>query len=234
VKLHAHARSLTTLGTRTVKVSANAGRAARHATVRVASGPVTLPAPRPKCGEHGDRPLATWVVHVRELDPPEGVDPLEWVLLTNVACAAPAEADERVAWYARRPVVEEFHKGQKSGCGIELPQLTGEARLEPVIAMLSVVAVFLLTLRDAARDETTRDAPATDYAPPASVRVLNAWRWRDPDWPTTVGQFLLAVARLGGHLNRTSDGHPGWLTIWRGWQDLMAMTRAVEAVEQCG
>lgn len=234
VKLHAYARSLVTLGTWSLEVSANAGREARTVRVRLASGKVTLPVPRPKCGEHGDLPLDTWVVHVREIDPPAGVEPLEWVLLSNVPADSFSQAAERVAWYSRRPTVEEFHKAQKSGCGIELPQFTDESRLEPVIALLSVVAVFLLGLRDAARDEHEAKRPATDLVPHPYVRVINAWRWNDQGRATTVGEFLLALARLGGHQNRKSDGHPGWLTLWRGWQDLATIVRAVEALERCG
>jgi hypothetical protein len=130
--------------------------------------------------------------------------------------------------------IEEFHKAQKTGCGIELAQFTDCSRLEPVIALLSVVAVFLLTLRDAGRDEQQGKKPATDLVPKSYVRVLNAWRWQDKSRATTISEFLLAVARIGGHQNRKSDGHPGWLTLWRGWQDLMTMVRAVEAVERSG
>ncbi len=203
--------------------------------VRVAAGPVTLPVPRPKAGDHGDEPLAAWAVHVREVGtPPPGVQPVEWVLLTNVPTAGFAQAEERAGWHARRPVVEEFHKAMKTGCGVGLPQLTDVARLEPVIALLSVVAVFLLTRRDAARDPASADRPATEVAPEAGVRMLNAWRWHDPNRQTTAAEFLLAVARLGGHLNRTRDGPPGWLTIWRGWQDLMVMVRAADALERSG
>ena len=45
---------------------------------------------------------------------------------------------------------------------------------------------------------------------------------------------FLAVARMGGHQNRKSDGPPGWLTLWRGWHQLVVMVHAVEAVERCG
>jgi hypothetical protein len=75
--------------------------------------------------------------------------------------------------------------------------------------------VFLLGLRDAARDEKAGGKPATELVPKAYVTA------------TTIAEFLLAVARLGGHQNRKSDGHPGWLTLWRGWQELSAMMRAV-------
>jgi len=221
-KLHAHARSLPDLGTAAVSVSARpakpgvAARAAREAVVRVAAGPVTLPAPLGRAGDHGGEPLSCRVVHVKELDPPAGSPglpagspglpagspglpagekPLEWVLLTNVETETFGQAQERAGWYARRPVIEEYHKGQKTGCGVELPQLTDESRLQPVIALLSVVAVLLLNLRDAARDPGARQTPAADLAPAEYVAVLSGWRWRDPARATTAAEFLLAVAR---------------------------------------
>ena len=235
VKLHAYARSLPTLESHEIQVAANSGRKARAAVVRVAAGKVTLPVPKPKCGEHGDEPLEAWGVYVGEVGtPPAGEKALEWVLLTNRPCESADEAVKVAGWYAKRPVVEEYHKAQKSGCGIELPQLTEKSRLEPAIALISVVAVFLLGLRDAARDPEKAQLPAERFAPKAHVRVINAWRWKDTKRPTTLYEFLLAVARLGGHQNRKSDGPPGWLTLWRGWQKLTVMVDAVDAVEKCG
>ncbi|MGC9260524.1 MAG: IS4 family transposase [Phycisphaerae bacterium] len=31
------------------------------------------------------------------------------------------------------------------------------------------------------------------------------------------------MAKLGGYIGRRSDGPPGWLTIWRGWQRLLLL-----------
>ena len=42
-----------------------------------------------------------------------------------------------------------------------------------------------------------------------------------PGW--TLGEFLMALGRLGGHQNRPSDGPPGWITLWRGWAKLQSM-----------
>ena len=92
-------------------VSANTKQPARTARVRVAAGAVTVRPPRQRRGGHGDAPVATWVVHVREVgEPPAGAEPLEWVLPTDVPAASFAAARERVDWYACRPVVEEFHR----------------------------------------------------------------------------------------------------------------------------
>jgi hypothetical protein len=39
----------------------------------------------------------------------------------------------------------------------------------------------------------------------------------------SVKGFLYALARLGGHRGRAGDGPPGWLVLWRGWQDLQRL-----------
>lgn len=83
-KLYFQARKLPTLGHRKVNVSAQPGQPARQARVRVAAGAVRLVAPTQPCGEHSASPLEVWVVHVKEVDAPPGVEALEWFLLTNV------------------------------------------------------------------------------------------------------------------------------------------------------
>ena len=113
----------------------------------------------------------------------------------------------------------------KTGCGIETLQFTTEAALQPAIALLSVVAVFLLTLRDAARDPATAGRPATDDVPAGYAAVLSAWRHGEvrPGW--TIGEFYHALGRLGGHQNRRCDPPPGWLVLSRGWTLLQTMVK---------
>jgi len=232
--LKGHARHLPDLGQREVTVSANTNQPARTAAVRIAAGAVTIRPPRQKRGEHGEAPIATWVVHVREVNPPEGAEPLEWILLSNVPAESLAEARQRVDWYACRPIVEEFHKGKKSGACIEDLQFTDEQRLEPVIALLSVVTALLLKLREAARDESAATTPAVRVVSPLHVKVLSLWRHGEVRMNMTVREFYYAVARPGGHQNRTGDGFPGWITLWGGWQALQPMIEVAALMERCG
>jgi Transposase DNA-binding len=231
-RLHAVARGLEPLGCKTVDISASADRAARRARVTVAVARVAVVPPKQPRGEHGTDPIPLSVVAVREVGPPAGVDPLEWILLTDLPVAALEEADRVIGWYARRPVVEELHKGMKTGCGVESLQFTTEGAVQPAIALLSVVAVFLLALRDAGRDPERAGAPAARYVPGRYIEVLSAWRHGEsrPDW--TVREFYLALGRLGGHQNRKSDGPPGWLVLWRGWDTLHAMLAGVAAMSR--
>jgi hypothetical protein len=36
-----------------------------------------------------------------------------------------------------------------------------------------------------------------------------------------------AIARLGGYLDRKSDGPPGWQTLWKGWMRVMDVLEGV-------
>ena len=231
-----YTRDLPTLGTRAIdvkrqqKTRRKQQRDARTATVRIAAGPVSIRPPHWACGDHGDQPLDLWVVHVMEVDPPAGVAGLEWILLTNVAVETFEQAKERVDWYGCRPLVEELHKGMKTGCQIEQMQFEHVERLEPMIGLLSIVAAVLLQLRQAARAKDADITPATDLLPPLFVAVLAGWRYKDPKRPMSVLEFTMALARRGGHLNRKGDGFPGWLTLWRGWEALRMMVQGAQAI----
>ena len=132
--------------------------------------------------------------------------------------------------------MEELHKAKKTGCQIEDMQFTTVARLEPAIALLSVVAVTLLNLRDASRRPDARVRRATTLLATEYVEVLSIWRYRKKRNDLTVHEFFFALARLGGHQNRKRDHRPGWLVLWRGWTKLQAMLDGYDAANQrkCG
>lgn len=227
--LHDYARQLPRAGgVRTVRVSANAGQPARAARLEIGFARVILPAPRQKRGEHGKEPLSTWVVHVREVNPPQAATPLEWILLSNVPVDSVEDAWLRVEWYRCRSIIEEFHKAMKTGCGIEQVQFTTRKALEVTLALLSVVATQLVRLRDMSRDERFSEQPATEVIDAIYVEVLSLMLLKRIK-PLTTQAFCMALAKLGGHLGRKSDKPPGWLVLWRGWMQLQPMVQAIEA-----
>lgn len=231
IKLHQHARSLTPRGTYTVSVPARPGQAARLATIGVAWEQVTLRVPVRPRGETREVPLEAWIVAAREIDPPPGAESIEWLLLTNVPVNNLDDALERIRWYECRWIIEEYHKVLKTGCGIEAMQFTTEARLQPAIGLISVTAVQLLNLRDAARRDNAPSVPASNLFPLLSVIVLSLWRYGERREDMSVHDFCYALARLGGHQNRKGDGPPGWITLWRGWSDLQCMLTAAQLLD---
>lgn len=212
-------------------------RKARQATVHVAAAPVLLRPPAAKSGDYGKDPLPLWIVRVWEPNPPQGQERLEWFLLTNEPVETFDDACRVIGWYECRWIVEEYHKALKTGCGIENPQFETEERLQPAIALLSVVALTLLSLRDASRRPDAKKRLATDLISIDYVEVLSVWRHKRvcPDW--SVYDFYYALARLGGHQNRKRDREPGWLVLWRGWTTLQAMLEgalAIKLIKRCG
>jgi hypothetical protein len=228
--LKKYAHSLPRVGSQVVTVSAKQGCPGRKATISVGFAPILLIPPHVRRGEYEKKPLAIWVVCVREDNPPKGVTPLEWILLTNVPVTTEEQAWERIEWYRNRWVLEEYHKAQKTGCAIEEMQFETSQALEPMIALLSVVAVTLLNLREAARRPDAKERPATEVVDAHYVHVLSSWRHGKPKPKWSVHDFFMALARLGGHQNRKSDHRPGWVVLWRGWMDMQHMIDGANAV----
>lgn len=228
-------RSLESMGERTITVQASPGRKARTTTVHVAFTDVPIAKPGKRSGEYDDESLDLWGVRVWESNTPSDEESLEWLLLTNCPVQSLADAFERVDWYGLRWIIEELHKGMKTGCGIETLQLTSTDRLEPAIAVLSAVATTLLRLRDAARAPDADTRPATDVVDRVYVQTLAAFYPGRLKGTVTILKFYMHVARLGGHQNRKGDGMPGWLTLWRGWTKLESMVAGFTATPpNCG
>ena len=217
--LHGAVRQQPSVATCIVEVQ----RTARTAVCHVSFTPVCIAPPRVRQGDYRDEPLNLWAVRVWEVNPTPGAEPLEWFLLTNVPVITVADANECVKWYETRWVIEDFHKGMKTGCGIETLQFTEVERLEPAIAVLSALATTLLQMRDAARQPDADVRPAADVISQEYVTVLSDYYGTRLGKTPSILKFYRHVARLGGHQNRKRDGFPGWITLWRGWMKLQSM-----------
>jgi len=206
-------------------------RTKRIAQLNVAAAPLLLLAPASKNGEHGNQPLSLWIVRVWEASPPPGEEGLEWFLLTNHPASLGEEALRVKTWYEWRWTIEEYHKGMKTGCGIESLQFQYVDRLEPAIGILSILTLTLLALRSASRHPQARTRLAEDAIDADYIEVLALWRHRDlrPHW--TVYDFYMALGRLGGHQGRKKDPPPGWLVLWRGWEKLQLMLDGARAAK---
>jgi len=187
----------------------------RVAKLSVSFAAVRIHAPHVRRGNHGTEPQAVWVVRVWEPAPPNGCPPLEWFLLTNFPVTSAAQAKTILQWYEARWIIEEYHKGQKTGCGIEKLQFRDEQRLEPAIAILSVVALTLLQLRDAARQPNAKTRRADELVDPDAILVLSLWKQGVPNPHMSVLEYYTALAELGGY-RRRKNCPPGWQVLWRG------------------
>jgi hypothetical protein len=166
--------------------------------------------------------LPSYAVWAKETEAPEGVEPLEWMLLTNVPVESFEQALERVHWYKLRWHIESFHKVLKSGCNIELCRLQTAERLEKYVTLLSIVAWRLYWMTHVSRVAPER--------PCSEILAEHEWKAlackihntkSPPAEPPTIREAIRAIAGLGGFLGRKGDGEPGITTFWRGWQRLI-------------
>ena len=218
-------------------VPAKGDQAARTATLELRFAELKMPPPKvltPWLREHRpSEPLTLWVVELREPRPPQGVTALRWVLYTMEPVTTIAQARTIVGWYERRPTIEDYHKALKTGCRVQQRYYETSARLERVTGLLSVVAVRLMQLKTAALE--TPDRPAAELAPPLWIKLVQLARHKPENPHMTIHAFLRAVGGLGGHLGRKSDGQPGWITLWGGFEKLILLARGYDAQrKKCG
>jgi hypothetical protein len=162
-------------------------------------------------------PVTVTAVRAREVEAPEGVRAIEWLLLTTLAVATPEEARRIVSHYGLRWLIERYHYVLKSGCRIEESQLRDVERLERLLALYSFVAWRLLWLTYAARQDNGQ--PCTVAFTNLEWRAAYAAHHRHQPLPTTppsLREVIRWTARLGGFLNRRGDGEPGVKALWRG------------------
>jgi hypothetical protein len=197
-------------------------RASRLAQLEVRSTRLTLQATAyAQRDEDVPARLTLHAVEVFEPQPPEGEEPVRWVLLTSLPIDTPEALAHVVDCYRARWGVEELFKALKTGCALEKRQLGSLRALLNALCLLLPIAWRLLALRTLA--EETPDAPASDVLDADEVAVLrhlaHARRHALAATPTCEAA-LWALAALGGHLKR--NGPPGWQTLARGYETLTA------------
>ena len=178
--------------------------------------------------------MALWAVYLLEENPPAGEEAVEWMLVTSLEAATLEQALTIIGYYTCRWVIEEWHRCLKEGCRLETCQLDKALDIQRLAAVLTIVAVRLLQMRDLADDSSPEaDAPAAlqRRVPALYVAVVAGLAKQDPE-SLTPRRFWRTIAKRGGYLGRKHDGRPGWKVIWRGWSDIVQMVRGIEIYQQ--
>ena len=229
--LHDRMRSLPATASWELEIPARAKQLGRIAHMSAVSERVVLRQPHVQKGLFRKEPLELNVVRAWEPAPPDSVEPLEWLLLTSEPVSTPDEIKKVCDWYSCRMQIEEYHKVQKSGVGVENYQVQSVKKMAALIAILSVVAVALMNLRWAARNPALANLPAEEFVPKTWVVVLKRMvKSKNKNW--TVTEFWVNLARLGGYQKNPAHHPPGWITLWRGWKKLIPIIRYHMSIEK--
>jgi hypothetical protein len=222
--LYEAATKFSPAGTRTIELKTTSNRAARTATLGLRFGTVQLKRP-PKAGIKG---LPDFVeltlVEAVELDPPRGVEPVHWRLLTTHHVAKATDAWQIVDWYRRRWVIEQFFRVLKTqGFRIEDSQLDSADTLLKLIAVAAKAAVISLQLVQARDGQSNLNAALAFDA--RQIEALTALQTRyqartprqnNPHPFASLAWAAWIIARLGGWDGYPSSRPPGPITFKHG------------------
>ena len=191
-------------------------RKSRTAEVEVRAARVTLRPPwRP------DRklpPVSVNVVLVREIAPPAGEPPVEWILITNLPIDTIEQVRQVIQYYCVRWMIEVFFRTLKSGCRVE------SRRFEQVDRLLPCLAVYLIvswrTLYVCRLGRSFPDISCEAIFEPAEWKSVYRVVRREPppSAPPKLSEMVRMVAQLGGYVNRKGADEPGPQTVWLGLQ----------------
>jgi hypothetical protein len=165
-------------------------------------------------------PLELNVVQVLEENPPEGVEPIAWVLATSLPLGTRAQIEFVIDSYCTRWLVEEFHKALKTGCMFEKRQLESFESITSLLALCYPIACELLRVRWRSRQPGIL---ASEVLRPTLLRCLRANphpKARKLSENPTAEEALAVIAGLGGHIKY--NGPPGWESLSAGYMKLLA------------
>lgn len=158
-------------------------------------------------------------VRVFELNPPEGEEPVEWMLVTSEPIATTEDTLKIVDIYCNRWVIEEYFKALKTGCSYEERRVESYSSLLNILAIFAPMACKIYNLKMMGREHPEK--PATIAATPTQIKILTQVTQKSAGELSTVGTLMLAIAALGGHIKH--NGPPGWQVLIRGYKKLLQL-----------
>ena len=132
-------------GTMTVKIPRNTDRPARTATLALRWAKIQIKPPRVGCKNSWGL-TQVWALMAREMKPAKGVEPIEWMLLTDWKIDSLKTARRLVRWYGLRWGIECWHQVLKDVCKVETRQMKSAQALSRALALDMIVAWRVLLL----------------------------------------------------------------------------------------
>jgi hypothetical protein len=204
------------------------GRRARKAVVEVRAAEVELRPPwRP------DRKLPAVrvnVVQVREVDPPEGEEAVEWLLITTLPIDTIDNVRTIIQYYTIRWMVEVFFRVLKSGCRVEARRFEYLDRELRFVAVALVVAWRVLMVCRLGRSCPDLDCEAIFEPSEWKSVYVAVHQCAPPGQPPRLGEMIRLIAQLGGYVNTPGrKDPPGPQTLWLGMQRMSDLAWAWES-----
>ena len=225
---------------RPVRLPARGQRPERSALLELRFGTVALARPQTKFLRHLPNSLSLTVIDVNEVNPPAGVEPLHWRLLTTHRIANAQDAWQIVEWYKQRWIIEQFFRVLKTqGFRLEDSQIGTAERLLKLVAIAAKAAVITIQLLQA-RDGGQQPAHvAFNASEVAALTALNqrlearSKRLRNPHPPDCLAWAAWIIGRLSGWDGYQSSKPPGPITFKNGLEYFYAVAAGWSLRDVC-
>lgn len=212
-------------------------RQPRDAKVQLRFAAMTLRRPRNTVEKGLPAGVAVHVVEIREPEPPQGAEPVHWILLTTHAVHSAQDAWRIVGWYQRRWTIEQFFRTMKrQGLRIEDSQFASAERLLKLIAIAAHAAAIVMQLVQA-RDGRDPQPASLAFAPDEIALIVSlnqrmqgkTARRKNPHPPNTLAWAAWVIAKLGGW-HEYQAKPPGPITFFNGLTTFRAAVSVLRLV----
>jgi hypothetical protein len=213
-------------GEAVVELRARPKRPARTARLVAGFAQVTMTRPKNTMEQGLPKTVTVSLVEVREIDPPEGVEPIQWRLLTTHLVEDAAMAWRIVDWYRQRWIIEQFFRTLKQqGLQLEDSQIETAERLLKLTAIAASAACIIMQLVQA-RDGQSRQDAAIAFTP-VEIDALEALGptlegktalQKNPHPHKSLAWAAWIIGKLGGWDGYPKSKPPGPITMRHGLQ----------------
>jgi len=121
-----------------------------------------------------------WALIAKEINPPPGVEPIEWKLLSDWKIDSLKTARRMVRWYGLRWGIECWHQVLKDVCKVEKRQMKSAKALGRALAVDMIVAWRVLLL--CRMGKTHPNLPASLLYSPEELAVLEVLKKKTPSF----------------------------------------------------
>jgi hypothetical protein len=237
-KLFAALDALPQAGQANLDLPARPGQRARTARLGLRFATMTLARPNRRFGAGLPDAVEMRLIDVCEIDPPAGVPPVHWRLLTTRPVCDAAQAWAVVDLYRRRWAIEQLFRTLKTqGFDIEGIRIQESEPRDKLVTAAFIAAVAVQQLVHG-RDGGQRPLRlSTDVFDADDALLLEAYcaklegkteRQKNPHPKGSLAYAAWVCARLGGWTGYY--GKPGPVVMLNGWLEIQAAKRAVQTL----
>jgi hypothetical protein len=233
-KLYTHLERLEESGRIQIEIprEIRKGRKKREILLSIKYSVIEIKKPRKCTDVLASESIKLCVIEAKELDCPDGQEPIHWRIFTTHAVNNFNNAKQIILWYRMRWTIEQVFRTLKSqGLNIEESQIESGINLMK-LAMLALCAAIqimqLISSRDGETELETKDVFNANeqqfLAKVLSTVEGKTQKQQNPHPPDNLAWAAWIIARLGGwHCYTKSEGPPGPIIMGRGLKRFFEM-----------